>query len=42
VNVHGSRVEGSVEPVSQIFVPADPKFRGLDLSWQAPTAGTDP
>jgi len=35
-NVHGTGVEGSVEPVSQVYVPSDPKFRTQDLSWQAP------
>jgi enterochelin esterase-like enzyme len=37
-NVHGGHVQGSVEPVSQVYVPSDPKFRTLDLSWQAPNS----
>jgi enterochelin esterase-like enzyme len=35
-NVHHQRVTGSVEPVSQVYVPSDPKFGTQDLSWQAP------
>jgi enterochelin esterase-like enzyme len=33
---------GSVEPTSQVYVPSDPRFGTLDLSWQAPRqpAGT--
>ena len=27
---------GSVEPTSQVYVPSDPRFGTLDLSWQAP------
>jgi enterochelin esterase-like enzyme len=27
---------GSVEPTSQVYVPSDPHFGTLDLSWQAP------
>src|SRR5215471_20275810 len=27
---------GSVEPDSQVYVPSDPRFGTLDLSWQAP------
>ncbi|HZC53035.1 MAG TPA: alpha/beta hydrolase-fold protein, partial [Mycobacterium sp.] len=29
---------GSVEPTSQAYVPSDPKFGTVDLSWQAPNA----
>lgn len=36
-NVHGSKVDGSVEPVSQVYVPSDPRFQSQDLSWQAPS-----
>lgn len=28
---------GSVEPTSQVYVPSDPRFGTLDLSWQAPS-----
>jgi enterochelin esterase-like enzyme len=33
---------GSTEPTSQVYVPSDPRFGTLDLSWQAPhrPAGT--
>jgi enterochelin esterase-like enzyme len=33
---------GPVEPTSQVYVPSDPRFGTLDLSWQAPRrpAGT--
>jgi enterochelin esterase-like enzyme len=27
---------GSVEPTSQVYVPSDPRFGTVDLSWQAP------
>jgi enterochelin esterase-like enzyme len=35
-NVKGGKVQGSTEPVSQVYVPSDPKFGTQDLSWQAP------
>jgi enterochelin esterase-like enzyme len=35
-NVTGGQAAGSVEPVSQVYVPADPRFQTQDLSWQAP------
>ncbi|WP_433473839.1 hypothetical protein ACQPZP_34310 [Spirillospora sp. CA-142024] len=37
-NVKRTGVEGSVEPVSQVYVPSDPRFRTQDLSWQAPNS----
>lgn len=37
-NVKNGKVTGSVESVSQVYVPSDPKFRTLDESWQAPAA----
>jgi hypothetical protein len=35
-NVTGTSVKGSTEPVSQVYVPSDPKFGAQDLSWEAP------
>ena len=35
-NVNGTSVTGSLEPVSQVYVPSDPAFQTQDLSWQAP------
>ncbi|MFF7331440.1 alpha/beta hydrolase-fold protein [Streptomyces sp. NPDC008150] len=37
-NVKNGKVTGSVEPVSQVYVPSDPKFGTVDESWQAPAA----
>jgi enterochelin esterase-like enzyme len=37
-NVRGGSVQGSVEPVSQVYVPSDPRFGTQDLSWQAPNS----
>lgn len=31
---------GSVEPTSQVYVPSDPRFGTLDLSWQSPRSRT--
>jgi enterochelin esterase-like enzyme len=31
-------VDGSVEPMSQVYVPSDPVFHTVDYSWQAPAA----
>lgn len=36
-NQHGSRTTGSVESVSQVYVPSDPAFRTADLAWQGPS-----
>ncbi len=35
-NQRNGTVVGSVEPTSQVYVPSDPRFGTLDLSWQAP------
>jgi enterochelin esterase-like enzyme len=35
-NVRGGHTTGSPESVSQVYVPADPKFAATDLSWQGP------
>jgi enterochelin esterase-like enzyme len=36
-NDHGGVSVGSVEPVSQVYVPSDPAFHTVNYSWQAPT-----
>lgn len=35
-NVHNGTPTGSVENVSQVYVPSDPAFKSVDYSWQAP------
>jgi len=37
-NQSGSHTTGSVEAVSQVYVPSDSQFGTVDFSWQAPAA----
>ncbi|MEU4657415.1 alpha/beta hydrolase-fold protein [Streptomyces sp. NPDC023723] len=36
-NQHGGRSTGSVQALSQVYVPSDPRFGTVDLGWQAPS-----
>jgi hypothetical protein len=37
-NIKNGKTKGSTEPVSQVYVPSDPRFKSQDFSYQAPTA----
>ncbi|BBA95591.1 putative esterase [Actinacidiphila reveromycinica] len=36
-NQQGTKVTGSTESLSQVYVPSDPKFATADLAWQGPS-----